>query len=167
MKSQIAHSIKHRKKSNDDFETPELLVQQCIKMIPLIWESDFVLDAFAGNMVFYKNYPSCIKKDWCEIKKGRDFFNYNKKVDWIITNPPYSILDKTLKHTYDICQKGFGYLLGINNLTAKRIEEANQKGFYLTQIHICKIFLWFGMSIFVVFEKGKKNIISFDRIVWR
>ena len=166
MKSQIAHSIKHRKQSNDDFETPELLVKKCIELVDLKL-GDFVLDAFAGNKVFYKNYPNIVKKDWCEIKEEKDFYNYNKKVDWIITNPPYSILDPVLAHTYEICNKGFGYLLGIHNLTAKRIEEANQKGFYLTKIHICKIFKWFGMSVFVVFEKNKRNIVSYDRIVWR
>ncbi len=26
--------------------------------------------------------------DWCEITKGRDFFDYNNKVDYIFTNPP-------------------------------------------------------------------------------
>jgi len=37
---------------------------------------------------------------WCEIDDGRDFLQFNGKVDWIVTNPPYSkfteILGKAL-----------------------------------------------------------------------
>jgi len=40
--------------------------------------------------------------DWCEIYEGRDFFDNNKKYDWIITNPPYSIYDKFLTHCFEI-----------------------------------------------------------------
>jgi hypothetical protein len=28
--------------------------------------------------------------DWCEIDEGIDFLEYDKKVNWIITNPPFS-----------------------------------------------------------------------------
>ena len=165
MKSKIAHSIKHRDIGDDYFLTPSLLAKNCIKFIN-IEKDDIILDAFGGDGVFYNNYPEC-KKDWCEIRDKKDFFGYQKKVDWIITNPPYSLLEKVLPHTYEICRKGFGYLLGINNLTPRRIEQANKNGFGLTKLHICKVFKWFGMSIFVVFEKGKENIITYDRIVWR
>lgn len=41
-------------------------------------------------------------KDWCEITQGRNFFDYNKKVSWIVTNPPYSIYDKFLEHCFEL-----------------------------------------------------------------
>jgi len=166
MKSKIAHLIKHRKVPNDDFETPEALAKKCISLVPFE-KGDEVLDPFAGNKVFLNNFPDFVFKEYTEIKEGIDFFKCNEKCDWAVSNPPYSKLDKVFEHTYKVARKGFGYLIGIHNLTAKRIEEANEHGFYLTKIHMCKVFKFFGMSIFVVFEKNKKNIISYDRTVWR
>ena len=43
-------------------------------------------------------------------------------------------------------------------------ENAN---YGLTKLHMCKVFEWYGMSVIVQFEKDTKNIISYDRIVWR
>lgn len=169
MKSEICHKIKYNKSGNDCIETPENLAKFCISLVP-IQKSDTILDAFAGNKIWHNNYPVDLSNRWyCEIKEGIDFFDVDPQLsfDWIITNPPYSILDKVFEYSCRICLKGFGYLIGINNLTPKRIELCNKKGFGLTKIHICKIFKYFGMSVFVLFEKGKDNIISYDRIVWK
>lgn len=57
------------------------------------------LEPCKGQGVFLKYMPDA---DWCEIEEGRDFFDYNKKVDWIITNPPYSIYDKFLDHCFEL-----------------------------------------------------------------
>ena len=59
-----------------------------------------VLEPAKGTGNFYNNFKG--KKDWCEIDEGRDFFDYNKKVDWIITNPPYSIYDKFLLKCFEV-----------------------------------------------------------------
>ena len=53
-----------------------------------------ILEPCRGTGSFYDQFEG--DKDWCEIKKGKDFLDYNKKVDWIITNPPFSIFDKFL-----------------------------------------------------------------------
>lgn len=53
-----------------------------------------------GNIFNLMDEP----KDWCEITEGRDFLKYNKKVDWIITNPPYSIYDNFLEHCFEISE---------------------------------------------------------------
>lgn len=42
--------------------------------------------------------------EWCEITEGRDFFAWNEQVDWIISNPPYSLFKEWLIHSFDICQ---------------------------------------------------------------
>ena len=36
--------------------------------------------------------------DWCEIGEGGDFLRYNQKVDWIISNPPWSKILVFIKH---------------------------------------------------------------------
>jgi|TARA_R100000479_G_C6353908_1_gene190340 hypothetical protein len=61
---------------------------------------DVVLDPCRGDGSFYDQYPDYCTKDWCEITDGRDFFDWDKQVDWIITNPPYSIYE-------EFCQKAF------------------------------------------------------------
>lgn len=166
MKSKIAHSIKHRKVPNDEFITPTELAKECIGMVPL-QPGDIVLDAAIGNGIFYKNYPDYVEKRY--NTEGDIFLLYSSvgAIDWIITNPPYSNLDNWFRQSCQVCRKGFAYLLGINNLTPRRMELANKADFGLSQLHLCKVFNWFGMSCFVIFEKGKSNIISYDRIVWR
>lgn len=59
-----------------------------------------VLDPCMGEGVFFNllNKP----KDWCEITKGKDFYAYTEKVDWIIGNPPYSDFNKFLDHSFDL-----------------------------------------------------------------
>jgi len=59
-----------------------------------------ILDPCRGEGAFYKSIPQ--GSYWCEIRQGKDFFDFNKKVDWIIGNPPYSIFDRWLMHSYDI-----------------------------------------------------------------
>lgn len=43
-------------------------------------------------------------KDWCEITQGRNFLEYDKKIDWIITNPPYSIYDLFLEKSFELAE---------------------------------------------------------------
>jgi hypothetical protein len=60
-----------------------------------------ILDPCRGlNKVFYNLLPS--GTDYCEIQEGIDFFKYDKKMDWIIGNPPYSIFDSWMEHSYSI-----------------------------------------------------------------
>ena len=162
MKSTIGHSIKHRQKPNDDFYTPPELARECVRLVKPIGS---ILDPCRGNGAFFNNLPRGTK--YCELKEGKDFYKFNEKIDWIISNPPYSDLDKWLKHSFKLARKGVAYLLGINNLTARRLELANHYGFGLTKMSMFKVFKWWGMSLFVVWEKGKKDIIKYNRKVWR
>ncbi len=61
--------------------------------------SGLILEPCKGKGAFIKYIPNA---EWCEIEDGKDFLKYNKKVDWIITNPPYSIFDKFLKHSFEL-----------------------------------------------------------------
>ena len=60
-----------------------------------------ILDPCRGEGAFYDNYNTD-NKDWCELGEGKDFLEYNKKVDWIITNPPFSIFDLFLTKSLEI-----------------------------------------------------------------
>jgi len=60
-----------------------------------------ILEPCAGENVFYNLFTN-EEKYRCEISEGIDFFEFDKKVDWIITNPPYSIYDDFLEKAFEI-----------------------------------------------------------------
>jgi hypothetical protein len=165
MKSNISHTIKKRDKPNDIFITPIELAKVAINMIEYN-ENDIWLDPFKNSGNYYNNFPNENKK-YTEILENKDFFDFNESINIICSNPPYSILDKVIEKSINLNPRVINYLIGVNNLTAKRIETFNNNNYGLTKLHMCKVYKWYGMSLIVQFEKNKKNIISYDRIVWR
>lgn len=61
-----------------------------------------ILEPFSGDDAFLKWLPK--GSEWCEIEKGRDFFDWKKPVDWIITNPPFSNLTLVFEHAFSISE---------------------------------------------------------------
>lgn len=88
---------------NDKVYTPINIAKYIINSLP-IKENEILLEPCRGKGAFYYNFPINTIKEYCEIDEGKDFFNYNKKVDWIITNPPYSIFDSFVKHCFEISE---------------------------------------------------------------
>ena len=70
-----------------------------------------VLDPCRGDGAFYKYLPS--GSDWCELKDGKDFFEFHDKVNWIVSNPPYSIFAKFLDHSFEVAEN-IVYLIPLN-----------------------------------------------------
>jgi hypothetical protein len=165
MNPSIADTIKKRDKPKDVFITPKKLADFAISMIEYK-STDIWLDPFKNSGNYFNNFPSDYI-DWCEILDGKDFFEYNKPVDIICSNPPYSCLDKVLAHSVSLRPRVIQYLIGFHNLTAKRIEFMEKNHYFIKKLHFCKVYKWFGMSVIVQFEKGADSIISYDRVVWR
>ena len=165
MSSQISTAIKKRINPNDVFITPKKLSKKCIDMIDFK-EEEIWYDPFKNNGSYYNQFPNENKK-WSEILEGKDFFEFNEKVDIISSNCPYSLMDKVLKKSVELNPRVIQYLIGIGNLTCKRIEFMEKAGYGLTKMHYCKIFKWYGMSVIVQFEKKTQGIITYDRVVWR
>ena len=157
--------LRDKENPNDKKKTDRPLALHCINMIDLKTD-DIVLDPFFGDGAFYEQYPSHVKKDWCEIEKDRDFFNYDNKVDWIISNPPYSKLNEVFSHSVKIASKGIAYLIGIMNLSPKRCKLLTDAGFGITRIYLCNVRGWFGKTILLIAEKDKPSIIDFDIEYW-
>ena len=65
--------------------------------------SGAILDPCKGEGAFLDHMPGA---EWCELREGVDFFAWSKRVDWIVSNPPYSIftewLERSLKIADDI-----------------------------------------------------------------
>jgi hypothetical protein len=157
-----AKNLKDKDNPNDDKKTPRILAKKLIDMTPLL-EGDTVLDGFAGDGAFYDQYPSYVKKRWSEIKKKRDFFKRTRKVDWVgPTNPPYSKINDVFEQSIKIANKGIAFLIGIMNVTPKRIAMLEKGGFGITHMHIAQVTGWFGKSLYIVAQKNKPSIISYD-----
>ncbi len=62
--------------------------------------NDKFLDPCKGDGAFFDNMPKF--KEYCEISQGKDFFDFYDNIDWIITNPPFSIYDDFLIHSFEI-----------------------------------------------------------------
>lgn len=70
-----------------------------------------VLEPCRGGGAIYQYLPNA---DWCEITEGKDFFNWNKQVDWIITNPPYSLFREFVEHGFRVSTNAV-YLVPLKN----------------------------------------------------
>lgn len=161
MRTKIANEIKYRKYANDEFYTPPDLAKSLVKLVPVA-AGESVMDNASANPVFYDALGPTVKR-----QKTGDFFTVKPlSVDWCVTNPPYSKLDEWFDHSTQTCRKGFAYLLGFHNITPRRIERIEKAGFGLTKVHLCKVFKWFGISAFCIFERGKPSVLNYDRKVW-
>lgn len=181
MSSKVSHNIKHRTNAKDVFITPKKLAKKAINMCKktavaeeakmngekhkCVW-----YDPFKNTGNYYNQFPDYgngVQHEWSEILEGKDFFEFNGKIDVICSNPPYSMLDKVFKKCIELKPYCINLLLGVGNLTARRIEWMQNAGYGITKLHMCKVFSWYGMSYIVQWEKGQTSIMSFDRKVWR
>lgn len=95
---------------NDRIYTPKEIV---VDIINWVKPNGKVLEPFRGEGAFYDELCKYNDKqnqennwngkvDWAEIDAGKDFFEIDKKYDFIITNPPYSIFTQVLEHSFKI-----------------------------------------------------------------
>lgn len=111
--------------------TPEWLA---IEIIDHFSPSGIILDPCRGEGAFYDNFNTETKK-WCELGEGVDFLTYNKKVDWIITNPPWSKMQQFLAHGMEVSDN-IVYLTTINHYTTKRrIRDMRENNFAIKEIY--------------------------------
>lgn len=93
-----------------------------------------ILDPAKGKGAFYDNYPNSFKyKYWCELEYKKDFFKFNNKVDWIITNPPWSKMREFLIHGMKVSDN-IVYLSIFNHFTTKaRFADLKKYNFGLKE----------------------------------
>lgn len=84
------------KSGNDRVYTPDYLAKSIVERYQ---PKGRILEPCKGNGVFLKYMPTA---EWCEIDNGIDFMDWTDKVDWIITNPPYSKYRDFLRHSFEI-----------------------------------------------------------------
>ena len=159
------NKIKARKKPQDIFYTPDKIAKYIIEYFKPYGK---ILEPCKGNGSFLKYLPQ--NTDWCEIEEGKDFFNYNKKVDWIITNPPYSIFGEFMKHSFDI-SKNVVFLIPVDKpFYGKRIRMINDYGgikkilFFGGQGHDMNFPFGFPLAAFL-FSKDYKGVAISEMVI--
>jgi len=111
--------------------TPEWLAKEIIQHFS---PSGILLDPCRGTGAFYDQFDAKTK-DWCELAEGKDFLTYNQKVDWIITNPPWSKMQQFLLHGMKVSDN-IVYLTTINHYTTKkRIRDMRENNFAIKEIY--------------------------------
>lgn len=100
---------------SDVVYTPDNVVRDIINWVK---PKGKCLDPCYGEGAFYRQLPA--GSDWCEIQKGRDFFDYQNKVNWIIGNPPYSIFENFLRHSFDIANNVV-YIVPTNKVFQRKV----------------------------------------------
>jgi hypothetical protein len=116
--------------SNDDIQTPRPLARA---LVDLLKPSGRILEPCAGDGAFLEAFPP--GAEWCEIKLGRDFLQWNSgSVDWIITNPPWSQIRAFLRHSFAIADH-VAFLMTVNHAwTRARVRDAREARFGIERI---------------------------------
>jgi hypothetical protein len=125
-----------------------------------------VLDPFKGCGAYFNLFPEYFPHStyqWCEIEDGVDFFDYTGSPDLIISNPPYSMIERILERCYELRPRYISFLLQAHNVTPHRIQRANEMGYYVLDYTICRVSRWFGVSVILTLSKDiLENCIGFD-----
>jgi hypothetical protein len=115
--------------------TPFSLAQNIVRHFN---PSGSILEPCMGEGSFYYNLKEYAngEVDWCELSKGRDFFEWRGlDYDWIITNPPFSkyadFLEKSLSIANNVVF--YGTVCHILSLK-KRLRMVKEAGFYIREI---------------------------------
>ena len=157
-------------KAQDWDQTPEEVCCQIISIFP--WaEGELVLEPFRGHGNFYNNLPGSIRKDWCEMKEGRDFFQYEGQPDTIITNPPFrdraggeNLVVPCLERCLLLARKRVVFFINhksLNSLTAARLKKYEGWGWGITKFAIWDMKKWPGRYFLIAWERGKPSMIEF------
>ena len=134
-----------RSVGNDDFQTPpELAVRIVVALEP----DGVVLEPCRGDGNFWRALPPGSR--WCEIKEGRDFMDFDVRVDWVITNPPFSKLRKFLCKAMSVSEN-VAFLTSVNHFWLKaRIRDMGLAGFGFREILLCETPATFPQSGFQI-----------------
>lgn len=122
------------KSGNDNVMTPDHLATHIVSYFNPYGQK--CLDPCRGSGAFIRAFASVgINPDWCEIDEGKDFFEYNEKVDWIISNFPWSLHREFMKHSMEISDN-IVTLVTINHILAlkARLRDIKNVGFYIREL---------------------------------
>lgn len=157
------------KKVYDFHQTPPELAKKLIATLALE-PTDRLYEPFMGEGAFFNNFPTDLSKDWSEITKGRDYKDYEREYDWVITNPPFRLetVNKRINAFWFLldffstrAKKGIAFLANdkcFSTLTPKRLKTLEERGWCITKVVVSSVKKWRGRYFFIVLEKGKRGV---------
>ena len=95
--------------------TPDHVARHIVKFLS---PEGACLDPCKGDGAFLKYLPA--GSDYCELREDKDFFLYNRKVDWVIGNPPYSIFEEFLLKAFEIADN-VSFLVPTNKIFQRQV----------------------------------------------
>jgi transcriptional regulator with XRE-family HTH domain len=113
--------------------TPQLLARRIVDAFADAMAGE-VLDPCRGEGAFFDAFPPHLTAHWCELSEGRDFFGWTRRVDWVMTNPPFSKLRAFLNHAMAIGDNVV-FLAALSHFgTRARIRDIRAAGFGLRRV---------------------------------
>lgn len=90
---------------------------------------------FGEKGAFYQHLPPGAV--WCEISRGRDFFERQAPASWIVTNPPFSCLTRVFEHAFALADNCV-FVIPISKYwsSAPRIALAEAYGGLVEILHL-------------------------------
>ena len=151
---------------------------EILKLNPINPDEVFY-EPFAGENSLFDQVVTNKDKEWTEITKGRDVFDYdfeNSDVTVIYTNSPFKcdIPNKKGEMKYKNCVfyfldlfmtklkhlKTIGFLMSSKcfySLTPNRLNKLEQLGFSISNITVLNTNYWYGIYLFVKWDKNATN----------
>ena len=148
--------------SNDVVQTPPELAERIVNHFK---PTGRMLEPCKGQGNFLRHMPGA---DWCEISEDRDFFKWTTPVDWIVTNPPWSLIRGFLQHAMTVADD-IVFLITVNHVWTKaRIRDIYSSGYAIKEICLVEMPKEFPQSGFqlgaVHISKGWKGQVTLSDI---
>ena len=113
---------------NDKVWTPDALAVQIVSHFA---PTGRILEPCRGAGAFVRAMPNC---DWCEIDDGRDFLKWTERVDWVVTNPPWSQFRAFLNHSMQVSDNVVFLSLVNAFFMRARLDDMRRAGFGIVEI---------------------------------
>ena len=166
---QQANLVRKKSERSDKYYTPKTLVKIHLELLmPIVPAGSLILEPARGQGAYYDYFqlafPTC-SYDYCEIDEGKDFLQYSigNSPEVIITNPPFSLLQKFIDKSIELRPLIISFLLNQYAVTPCRIRDFNNAGYFVVGYLITRVNRWFGCSVILtVSRNATENIIQFD-----
>ena len=119
--------------SNARVMTPRPLARAIVDALE---PSGLLLEPCAGDGAFVEALTPYGEVEWCELDRGRDFLAWptSRRVDWIITNPPWSQFRQFLEHSLAVADH-VCFLAPLPHwFTKRRMRSVRDAGFGYKEI---------------------------------
>ena len=123
---------------NDVVYTPDILSKKIVEHFRPQIRGKILEPCYGGGSFVRALEGEGFRVTGLELEKGSDFFDYRKKVDWIITNPPWSKARDFLIHSYEISDNVV-FLITLHHVLClrARIRDMGFANFGLKEVVIC------------------------------